>query len=291
MLYSPFFLDYTIPMISSTKQSIEDLIVELLAKHPYSEGVELVRLVKAIRPKTVKQAVYTALASLHENEVVSKIGGKYFLSRVWLNKINKLFQNKKQFATDTVFELEEGESISYYFPNLLTCDTYWAHVFDLLIEWVPENRPIIVWNPHEWFAVGRKEEEQDIFKQFIAKKKYALYSIAGKTPLDQEFKKDWTNPFVSVSTGSTTVFADNYYLNIFDNIMIEVFIDEALSNKIAKFYQENQKTTPENIQAFEHLISQKYKVRMKISRNTKKSSALRKKLSRDFFVPKQLSLD
>jgi hypothetical protein len=137
----------------------------------------------------------------------------------------------------------------------------------------------------------RREEELDIFKQFIAKKKYALYSIAGKTLLDKEFKKDWTNDFVSISTGSATLFADNYYLNIFDSIMIEVFIDEALSNKIEKFYQEHQKTNSENISVFEHLISQKYKVRMKISRNTKKASALRKKLSKDFFVPKGLSLD
>ena len=284
-------MDYTIPMISSTKQSIEDLIVELLAKHPYSEGVELVRLIKTVRQKTVKQAVYTALTSLLKNEVVSKIGGKYFLSRVWLNKVNKLFQNKKQFATDTVFELEESESISYYFPSLLTCDTYWAHVFDLLIEWIPENKPIIVWNPHEWFAVGRKDAEQDIFKQFIAKKKYALYSIAGKTSLDKEFKKDWTNPFVSITTGSSTVFSDNYYLNIFDNIIIEVFIDETLTKKIEGFYQENHQTTPENIRSFENLISEKYKVRMKISKNTKKAFTLRKKLSRDFYLPKHLTLE
>lgn len=277
-------------MISSTKQSIEDLIVELLAKNPYSEGIDLVKLVQGIRPKTVKQAVYAALASLLNNEVVSKIGGKYFLSRVWLNKINKLFQNKKQITSDAVFELEEGESISYHFPSLLTCDTYWAHVFDLFIEWIPKNCPIVIWNPHEWFAIGRKNEEIDIFKQFKAKNKFALYSIHGKTALDQEFRKDWTTDHVSISTGSSVEYPPNYYLNIFDSIILEVFIDEKLASKIERFYQENKKLNAENTTTFVNLISQKFKVRMKISRNAKKASILRKKISKDFYIAKHLSL-
>lgn len=290
MLASPNILDYTRHMISSHKQSIEDLIVELLAKYPYSDGVELVKYVQQLRPGTVKQAVYTALSSLLKNEVVSKIGGKYFLSRVWLNRINKLFQNKRQIASDTVFELEEGESISYYFPSLLTCDTYWAHVFDLLIEWIPETRPIIIWSPHQWFAVGRRDAELDIFRQFTSKKKYAFYSVAGKTQLDQDFRKNWAGVYASVATGSSIIFTDTYYLNIFDDIIIEVFIEENLAKKIEEFYQINIKLTPENIQMFEKLISDKYKVRMKISKNTKKSSTLRKKLLRDFYVPKQLQV-
>jgi hypothetical protein len=277
-------------MISSTKQSIEDLIVELLAKNPYSEGIDLVKQVQNIRPKTVKQAVYSALASLLKNEVASKIGGKYFLSRVWLNKINKLFRNKKQITSDAVFELEEGESISYHFPSLLTCDTYWAHVFDLFIEWIPVGRPIVVWNPHEWFAIGRKNEEIDIFRQFKAKNKFALYSIHGKTALDQEFRKDWASDHVSISTGSSTEYQPNYYLNIFDSIILEVFIDEKLASKIEEFYQEYKKLNPENTRSFVNLISQKYKVRMKISRNTKKASLLRKKISKDFYIAKHLSL-
>ncbi len=283
-------MDYTIPMISSNKKSIEDLIVELLAKYPYSEGVELVGHVQKLRPNTVKQGVYKALKTLLGSEVVSKIGGKYFLSRVWMNKISKLFQSKKQFTGDAVFELEEGESISYYFPSLLTCDTYWAHVFDLLIEWTPENKPVFVWNPHEWFAIGRKNEEIDIFKQFKTKNKYAFYSIHGKTKLDQLFKKDWTHELVSISMGSPSFGPSNYYLNIFDDLIIEVFIDENLAAKIENFYQNNQELTTENTLFFERLISQKYKIRMKISKNTKKASLLRKKLSKDFYIPKHLEL-
>lgn len=275
-------------MILSKKQTIEDLIIENLAKNPYMQGIDLVKQIQNIRPKTVKQAVYAALTPLVKNEVVSKIGAKYFLSRVWLNKVTTLLQNKKQIIKDAVFELEEKESISYHFPSLLTCDTYWAHIFDLFIEWIPANRPIVIWNPHEWFAIGRTDEESDIFKQFKIKNKFAIYSIQGKTPLDKEFRKNWTTDHVSISTGGSITYQSNYYLNIFDNIILEVFIDKKLALKIEEFYQKYEKLTPENVNEFVNLISEKYKVRMKISRNIKKASKLRKKISKDFYIAKHL---
>ncbi len=44
-------------MILSKKQSIEDLIVETLAKKPYIEGVELISAISKLRPHTTKQIV------------------------------------------------------------------------------------------------------------------------------------------------------------------------------------------------------------------------------------------
>src|SRR3989344_3819793 len=78
------------------KQSIEDLVAENLAKNPYSTGPQLVAMVNKTRENTTKQAVYTALKALMESEVVAKVGHTYFLSRVWLTKIESLFQAQKE---------------------------------------------------------------------------------------------------------------------------------------------------------------------------------------------------
>jgi len=280
-------------MIESKKQSIEDIVVETLAKNPYTLGPDLLLLIQKIRPKTTKQALYSALKSLMESETVAKIGNKYFLSRLWLQKINKLFktQKEKEIVRDVIFDLKDKESISYHFPSLLTCDTYWAHVFNLLIDWTPEDCPIFVWNPHEIFTVGRNQIEKDIFKEFQEKNKYAFFITRENSVLDLEFKKIWSNSHVSITTDDKIKFENSYYLNIFQDFIIEVYLDEKLTKEIDNFYKNNQKLNGDNIKIFENLFSKKYPVRMKISRKKEKASLLRKKLSKDFFIPKHLKLN
>ncbi len=277
-------------MLISNKQSVEDILIEKLARNPYIDGVSLVSQVQQTRSNTTKQAVYTALKDLKENEIVAKVKDKYFLTRIWLSKMNQLFRSKGQLERDAIFDLKEGESISYHFPSVFTCDTYWAHVFNLLIEWIPKERPVFVWNPHQWFAIGRIDVEKNIFKEYLVQNKKAYYLIQGKTELDKEFSKTWKNDNVSIAIGDKTSFAHNYYLNVFDDFIIEVFIDMKLANKIEGFYAAHSKATEEDIVKFENLIKQKLPVRMKISRKKDKAKLLRKKLSKTFFIPKDLNI-
>ena len=244
-------------VIVSNKQSIEDIIIETLAKNPYTNGPNLVLLINKSRPKTTKQAVYSALKSLIESETVAKIGSKYFLSRLWLHKVNQLFkiQKEKEIVKDAIFDLQEKESISYYFPSLLICDTYWAHVFNLLIDWIPEDSPVFVWNPHEIFTIGRNQTEKYTFEEFREKNKYAFFTTRGNTSIDMETKKTWSSNHVSINTDNKIDFANNYYLNIFKDFIIEVFINEKIMKEIENFYKNNSKITLENMKIFEGLFS------------------------------------
>jgi len=277
-------------MLLAQKQSIEDIMTENLAKNPYSTGPQLVAMVNKTRENTTKQAVYTALKALMESEVVAKVGHTYFLSRVWLTKIESLFQaqKEKELVRDAIFDLKDTESISYHFPNLLTCDTYWAHVFDLLLEWMPAEKPICGWMPHEWFAIGRQQVERNIFKAHEGKGKHMFYTIGGTTALDMLFKREWQNPFVSVHTANNTDFPRTYYLHVFDDFLIEVFVSEELSREIDAFYDQHKALTPDSVSLFENLISKKSLVRMKISRKAKKAALLRKQLTRHFYIPSKL---
>ncbi len=279
-------------MLLTKKQGVDDIIAENLAKNPYSTGPQLVALVQKSREYTTKQAVYTALKQLTESEAVAKVGHTYFLSRVWLSKLDELFrvQKEKELVRDAIFDLQDKESIYYHFPNLLTCDTYWAHVFDLLLEWIPSDRPICGWMPHEWFAVGRQDVERNIFNEHIARKKYMFYTVGGTTPLDMEFKREWQNPYVVVHTTNAAPFTKTYHLHIFDDFLIEVFIKEDLAQEIEQFYAQHKTLGVENVVFFEALINKKSPVRMKISRKKKKAAQLRKQLTKHFHIPAPLHI-
>lgn len=288
IIYSQILFDYSVQlydMILSSKKSVEDIIIEELAKNPYQIGPDLVLSIQESRPNTTKQAVYHALKFLIKDEVVAKVGEKYFISSIWLQKTHELLQEGASKSNDAIFDLKEKESISYRFPTLLVCDTYWAHLFKILTEWVPAEKPIFVWNPHEWFVVGRIKEEKEIFKVFSEKGKLAYYSIAGETLLDKKFKQQFSTDFLIVNIGNTIFKKENYYLNVFGDFIIEVFIDIKLAKMIDSFYRETEKLEPESIAYFEELIAKKYPVRMKISKNKERANKLCKKLSKDFYIP------
>ncbi len=278
-------------MLGTPKQSIEDLIVEALAKKPYIAGPELVASIQKERPNTTKQAVYIALKTLLASETVAKAGGEYFLTRVWLGKIQRLLglKNETQNVPDAIFDLQDGESISYRFPSLLSCDTYWAHIFNTLVEWTPKERPICIWNPHEWFAVGRTEVEKEIFNEYERHDKYIFHTIGGRTALDRAFLKEWGSKRVQINMDENFL-PQNYYLNVFGDFIVEVFFDDAIVGKIEAFYQKYETLTPENTKEFEKLLEEKYPVRMKISHKKKKAAELRKQLSKEFYVPEHLNL-
>lgn len=278
-------------MLLGQKQHIEDILAENLAKNPYSTGPQLVALVQKGRENTTKQAVYAALRSLLASEVVSKVGHTYFLSRVWLSRVEQLFaaQKVKEMARDAIFDLKEGESISYRFPSLLSCDTYWAHAFQILTEWIHPNVPIMIYMPHEWFAIGRIEVEHGVFKAFDENKKLALFTIGGTSALDKEFKREWKSPFVQTHLTDEHGFDRSYHLHIFDDFLIEVFVGDELTVEIDTFYAQNETLSPENIAAFEALVSKRAPVRMKISRKAKRAAKMRKQLAKHFHVRNALT--
>lgn len=68
------------------------------------------------------------------------------------------------------------------------------------------------------------------------------------------------------------------------------FVHGGFYKKIIKKMKKNERDpdTVPNIEEFEDLLTEKYKVRMKISRNSKRSLLLRQKLLTEFHTPKHL---
>lgn len=275
-------------MLISKRRSIDDIVVETLAKQPNLEGPALLAVVEKIRPNTTKQALYAALAGLLENETVAKAGSKYFLSQIWLRRIHKLFG--KGSVDQAIFDLINDESIQYRFPSLMSCDTYWAHICSLLADKLSSHQALFLWQSHYWFIIGRKTVEKDILDDFKTKNKHAFFSIKGTTSLDMEFKKEFRDDLIAINTGDENNFPDNYHLHIYGDFLIEVFLDKKLAERIDEFYKANTELNKENQAEFEKLISEKYPIRMKISRNKAKAATLCKKLLKDFYIPKEINL-
>lgn len=274
-------------MLYTSKKNIEDLIIEILSQHPDIEGPVLLDLIEKKRPNTTKQAMYHALAYLLDEEVVVKIKTVYSISNIWKVKIqNNLIKDSSDMQS--ILGLNEGESISLKFPSLLTADFYWAHIYLGLTDWVTEENSIFVWNTHEWFVIGREDVERDVLQNFVNKSKKAFYSISGKTALDKDFKKKYTSSHLSINTGADDIFPKHVYVNIFQNILVEVFLSKELAKEIDQFYNVHQvpldKLSQDDKDEFIQIVSKKYPVRIKVSKNTKKTSEIKRKIAKDFVL-------
>lgn len=277
-------------MLYTERKNIDDHIVEILSKRPNITGPELLDSIKSHRPSTTKQAMYYALGYLLDSEVVVKIGTGYSVSHIWKLKIqNNLIKDSSDLQS--VLGLAEGESISLKFPSLITADFYWAHLFAELTDWIPQNSPIFTWNPHEWWIIGRESVEREVLENFTVKNKKAYFSISGGEMLDRDFRKAYSSANLSINTGVQAPFPNHVYLNIFEDILMEVFLSKQLVKEIDKFYESNQVSlanlTIERQNDFINIVSKKYPVRIKVSKNKKKTDEIKRRLAKGFIIPKE----
>ncbi|MBP6974543.1 MAG: hypothetical protein KBB54_01220 [Candidatus Pacebacteria bacterium] len=280
-------------MLYTEKKNIDDLIIEILSESPNITGPTLLDLIKVYRANTTKQAMYYALEHLLNSEVVVKVGIAYSISNIWKLKLqNNLIKNSSDLQS--ILALHEGESISLKFPSLLTADFYWAHLFTELTEWIPEKHPIFFYLAHEWFLIGRESVEKTVLGNFVDKNKKAYYSISGKDALDKDFKNIYSSKNLSINTDSAEIAPEYVYINVFKDILIEVFLSKKLAEEIDSFYKNHQVTfsrlTDGEKDSFICIISKKHPIRIKVSKNTKKTTAIKRKLSKDFMIPKEFVL-
>ena len=272
--------------------SIEEQIVSLLQKNSLT-GARLLEEIKKDRPKTTKQAVYAALRVLRSGEIVVKHRKLFSLSSVWIIKMTEFFQLAKHFYTKTAtadegfLSLEDGDRVSYVFKNPNVADIFWGHAFDILSEITPLAEPVYLYNPHEWFLHARHDSEKAIFDRITKTGKQVLVIGGGNTLLDKSLMKEFDGKISQYYPTDEILFEKrNYYLNIFDDFIIEAWIDETVAKKIDTFYQTTTIWNKEAEDILKKIIETEGKNKLTISRSKKRADTLKKIFKKYFYIQK-----
>ncbi|KKS45132.1 MAG: hypothetical protein UV08_C0008G0015 [Parcubacteria group bacterium GW2011_GWA2_42_18] len=263
------------------KQKIEDLILGVL-----SNGAEntksLIEKIKLLRKNTSKQAIYKSLKNLKENEVIIHSKEQVALSSVWLKRLSDFVEKTRlKYQTENspsvnFIGLKQGEKISYTFKNFEATDMFWAHAFDVLSDITPLTSPIFLYNPHEWFLLARTESETYLFNR-LAKIGKKLFLLAGnKTALDLYVSKYFDGKITNYFTTDTKIFQkQNYYVNIFDDFLIEVWLDPKVSEAIDQFYKNIKDFDGAAKKKLLEIIKQTGRNKLVINRNKRKADTRR----------------
>ncbi len=277
-------------MLFTSPDSVEEYIITILGSGSI-KTTELIDKINTIRPGTTKQAVYFALRDLRKAEVVVSHGMKSTLNIRWLNNLEGYLNIAKekyytgQTETGSFQNIKDGERIEYYFHNLLETDAFWWQALYQFIIFSQTNEPAYLYNPHEWFLIARRESDLEVIETVVKKGKQLLLTTGGTTVLDKYIANDFDGNNSQYYMSTQPLFKkNNYYLNIVDDFLIEVWIDKNLADKVEVIYNTTTQYSEEVQKQLESLIHQKSKGRLVISKSYKKTQRIKKMLSKHFYI-------
>jgi len=272
---------YTRIMLCTKKETLEEQIVRLLLTRERTAKTLLAKVQEQSESYTI-QALYVVLRNLIDLEVIVKRGTLYFINEEWKIKI------ADQLKAQEGLVLSEGESVSYILGSLVHHDLQWKNIVLPLHEAHPHD-PIFFYNFHYiWHHLGetRARSEESYYDLFTKQKKYAFSLIGSNSIHDIQTKKQFQNEYVQWAVGAAHI-SQTDYLAVFSDYIITTRFSKRLVDEIGHCY-----LTSSDTGTLEHRLQkigiEKKKVRLIIERDRDKAKKLRKKLSKEFFVPQEL---
>jgi|GEM_PF-6914823 len=177
-------------MLFSKPQTIKERIVQSLQYGPL-RITTLVERLNTDEIRVSKQGVYLALRELAREEVVVVYKKFASLNHAWLLKLGDFSAIAHQqyfeptMAARNFKNLEINQRIRFTFKTLSLLDAFWGHVLYTFIENNTKHEPLLMYNPHWWFAYSRNPSELAIIDFCRRQNTLLLETIGHDTPIDR----------------------------------------------------------------------------------------------------------
>lgn len=269
-------------MLFSDNKSLEDLVIELLlgqeitVKNLYRQVLE-----KHDESVTI-QAVYKVINQLIDAGVVLKVGKIITISREWTDTV------ARQFNQQTLPLITEGESITYNFRSFSHLDAYWKTLTMQLLH-LDDQFPVFFYVPHDfWILIpDRQASEERYYESFNQKQAYAYYLIGGETTADKAFKKQYTTEYMRIDLDSKANFKRTRHYTVIENFIVTTELTSGSAEIIDNLYK-NCHSLQELETKLQPIFNRDQRLRIKLEHKADKARKLRKKISRNFYVPADL---
>lgn len=268
-------------MLYTKKESLEDKIVRYLTDsnktiYGIKEGL------KREKNMVTDQGIYKSIRLLIKEEVVIKNKDIFSLNEEWKNKIIEGFQKNIE------FELSEKEQIQFDLSSLIHLDQQWKNI-TISIQKNISGFPVFFYNPHDiwsFLSESRKQSEISYYKNLYKNKTYSFCVNAGNTKFDKIMRQERETEYNRININDE-LFKNTDYITIIGDYITIVRISKKTAELIERNYKESK-----DYQDFQKQIQklgiEKKKVKLIIEKNKQKAKTLRKKLSKNLYIPKDL---
>ncbi len=268
-------------MLFSKKLNISDSIIKILIQSEKTAKQLLSSIINKHGNYTI-QALYVVLRDLIHQEVIFKRGTKYFLNKEWQQKvIQELTQEKP-------IEISEGEQYIFILQSLYHHDIQWKNIVLPLHEKYQLD-PIFFYNYHYiWIHLNetRRKSEIEYYQSFTREKRFAFSLIGSNSPLEIETKRMIESEYVRI-------YIDNFplkqsgYITILNDYIITTYLSKKTVQEIEECYR-TAKNLDDLSEKIQQIDFQTKKVKLIVERNREKAKKIRKKISKDFYISREL---
>lgn len=225
-------------MFCTHKQTIDEEVVKVLAYNPRLFLDEIKKNVVS-ENKISLQGWYKVIKRLMIEGVVVKEKKRYSLNVAWIIDILKFSEALKATyinkTPQTIIHLptKEKESIFFKFSDLLSMNTFWAHLLTYIASKEPQHKKLYAYNPHFWFYLAHDEIEKQYnrsMKEFDVK----TYMVIGST----NFLDRWNVRFFDPQSTLTHLCSEplfynkKKYINYIGGFLIEITIPKEVAQSI-----------------------------------------------------------
>lgn len=270
------------------RENVEESIISLLRKKN-SGGKKIRADLEKMGILVSSQSVYKALKKLIGEEVVLKNGTIYGLNYVWLKRLNQFSSpskgKSKEFLLFKPGDLLEGEQDTYYFNNLNRAGAFWMHIHQILLDDLKPNQTVVLYSTNEWTSIIRKSADSEWAKTAIENSNLTLFAIGQDNLQNRDYKSKHSKGNLQINVGKTYNFPTGYYLNIFNDYIVELILSKEVDNKITELFKKHT----DKIMLYQELVDAgvyNCKIKLSVKRNQKKAQKLFKRISKDFYVPR-----
>jgi hypothetical protein len=265
-------------------QTLTERIVQLLEKSPLPKK-KLIQAILSEKSVTI-QAIYKALRSLDETEIITQKNDSVSLSLLWIEKEltrwDTVSQNYHATSRAHAFmNLREGESLKLKFKNLRELELYWTQAFVYLEKTVSKNLPVYSIIPHDWFYSARPETDT----LWIDKSGSRTQRIVLTHPLtyDRLVSKKRSAKGAEVMIDANPLKQkESQYFNTLGQWLFEVSFDTKVNESLVSWLKQ-QDTLQQNLdEPIRNILSEKGQFTLKISASSKRTNVIQKKLQKYF---------
>ena len=269
-------------MILGTRKTLNDHIIEALLGKSISMH-ELEAYLESKSTYVTVQGIYKTLRELISEDIVVKHKKTYSISTIWRDKVNQLTK-----TSEYLFKLSPNEKVSYTFNKLEHIDAFWKHSLNDLDKETGEC-PTFDFCPHNFwlFVPGRYESEIEYVNSFLDEKKYIFSIIGGDSQFDKERKADYTHDYHKIHLDTDIDINRRDHITVMGSYIITTRVSPNLAKQTDELYDSAQ-----NNDELENRLQKVFKkpgvILMTIEHKQQKAKKLRKRLAKDFYVPREL---
>lgn len=264
-----------------THTYLDDLIVQSLLLNGEQEVSDVYKDLVAQGQKITIQALYKRLRILLQDQIILKNKKSIVINNEWSENMLELLSGNTGLPI-----LKPGETVTYSFKELASLDAYWKHVMTP-IEKAHPNYPIFFFNHYEiWIQLfGRRENEIEYLHKISQDKHYCFFLLGKDNKYNNDFKNNYQTDYLQISVG-----ADGFSLGDYPTVIADYVITTKLSPRLSKMIDEIYKSPNEQIvsEKINKIFLKSAAIKLKIERNENKAKKLRKKIAKDFYIPKDI---